>query len=110
MNCIDAVEGTAKTVLTRFSDLSAEYRMDVSEYIRNVKAIIDGAALFIKNNPEVSDAPELLRNVLYDHAKAQWLDRLAKPGDAEPSADTTPDLEYQAYCYDHVFTWGEYPR
>lgn len=69
MNCIDAVEGTAKTVLTRFVELSAEYRMDVSEYIRNVKTVIEGAALFLKTNPEVSDTPDILRDVLYDHAK-----------------------------------------
>ena len=110
MNCIDAVEGTAKTVLTRFLELSAEYRMDVSEYIRNVKTVIEGAALFLKTNPEVCDAPDILRGVLYDHAKAQWLDRLAKVGEQEQAADAAPDLEYQAYCYDHVYTQGEYPR
>jgi hypothetical protein len=44
MNCIDAVEGVAKAMLATFLDASIEYRMDVSEYIRNVKAVTDGVA------------------------------------------------------------------
>ncbi|BBO86405.1 hypothetical protein [Desulfosarcina ovata] len=110
MNCIDAVEGTAKSVLTQFVDLSAEYRMDVSEYIRNAKMVIDGAVLFLKSNPELNHSPDLLRDVLYDHAKAQWLLRLEKAAESDPAAAASPDMEYHAYCYDHVYARGEYPR
>ena len=110
MNCIDAIEGTAKTMLKTFIDMSAEYRLDASEYIRNVKAVIDAAALFVKNNPEVSEMPELLRGVLYDYAKSQWLERLEKTVDSEQEGGGKPDIEYQAYCYDYVYAHGNYPR
>lgn len=109
MNCIDAVEGTAKTMLARFLDLATECRMDASEYIRNVKMVIDGAALFIKQNPEISDTPDILRDVLYEYAKSQWLSRMEKTFEPDPVAGEGPDLEYQAYCYDHVYAQGNYP-
>lgn len=110
MNCIDAVEGTAKTLLTVFLDVSTEYRMDASEYIRNVKAVIDAVLLFVQNNPEISQAPQLIRDVLYDYARSQWLARLEKSVDSEPEAAAKPDLEYQSYCYDYVYAHGNYPR
>ena len=110
MNCIDAVEGMAKALLGKFLDVSTEYRLDVSEYIRNVKAVIDTVILFVKNNPEVSETPELIRDILYDFAKARWLSRLEKAVDSEEEAGAVPDLEYQAYCYDYLYAHGNYPR
>ncbi len=110
MNCIDAVEGTAKVLLSQFLDISTEYRLDASAYIRNVKAVIDAVALFIKNNPEVSETPELIRGVLYDYAKTQWLMRLEKSVDPDREAAARIDLEYQEYCYDYVYAHGNYPR
>jgi hypothetical protein len=110
MNCIDAVEGTAKAVLIKLLDLATEYRMDASEYIRNVKAVVDAVVLFVKNNPEISETPDILRDILYDFARGQWLTRIQKtvePGQAEPE---NADIEYQAYCYDYIYTHGNYPR
>lgn len=110
MNCIDAVEGNAKALLGKFLDVATEYRLDASEYIRNVKAVLDGVVLFIEENPEVSETPELIRDVLYDYAKNLWLDRFKKSVDSDPKADANPDIEYQAYCYDYVYDHGNYPR
>lgn len=110
MNCIDAVEGTAKALLVNFLNVSTEYRLDASEYIRNVKAVIDAVARFVKNNPEVCETPELIREVLYNHAKTQWLGRLEKTVDPDKGMVGKPDMEYQAYCYDYVYTHGNYPR
>ncbi len=109
MNCIDAVEGTAKSMLARFLDLSTEYRMDASEYIRYVKTVIDGVKQFVKDNPEISETSDIICGVLYDYAKKQWIERMGTAVDAEAGAET-PDLEYQAYCYDYVFAHGNYPR
>ena len=110
MNCIDAVEGMAKSLLGKFLDVSSEYRLDDSEYIRNVKAVIDAVILFVKNNPEVSDNPDLIRDVLYDFAKMRWLARLEKTVDSDQPAGAMRDLEYQAYCYDYLYAHGNYPR
>ena len=107
MNCIDAIEGTAKALLGRFLDVSTEYRLDESEYIRNVKAVIDGVTLFVKDNPEICETPDLIRGVLYDFAKAQWLEKTVDP---DREAGAKPDIEYQSYCYDYVYAHGNYPR
>lgn len=110
MNCIDVIEGLAKVLLGKVADVSNEDRLDDSEYIRSVKAIIEAVALFVKNNPEVSETPELIGDVLYDFAKAQWLARLEKIVAADPDAGNERDLEYQAYCYDYLYAHGNYPR
>lgn len=111
MNCIDAVEGLAKAILERFVDVAAEYRMDVSEYICNVKAIVETVTGFVKNNPEISETPELIQDVLCAYAKARWLARFEKTsGDPDQTEGVGPDFEYQAYCYDYVYTHGNYPR
>jgi hypothetical protein len=110
MNCIDAVEGVAKAMLATFLDASIEYRMDVSEYIRNVKAVTDGVALFVKNNPEICETPDLIQSVLYNCAKTMWLSRLEKTIDPDQAGEVKPDLDYQAYCYDYVYAHGNYPR
>lgn len=106
MNCIDAIEGTAKEALTGLVGLSTEYRMDATEYIRNAKPIIEGAVLFLEKNPEVSDSPNILRNVLCAYAKNLWLTHISK----QMASDQSPDLEYESYCYDHIYDRGEYPR
>lgn len=110
MNCIDAIEGTAKSTLEKFMGLSADYRMDATEYIRNVKVVIDGAVLFLKQNPEVDNSPDILQDVLYFHAKTLWMRHLEKQRTSETTADAPPDLEYESYSYDHVYARGEYPR
>ena len=110
MNCIDAVEGTSKAVLTRLLNLTTEFNMDASEYIRSTKVVIDAVASYVGDNPEISDAPELIRDELYDYAKAQWLEHVKKSTDFEPDSPTCADMDYQAYCYDYVYTHGNYPR
>ena len=110
MNCIDAVEGTAKETLDRFLESAAERRLDASEYIQNVKNVIAGVLRFVENNPEVSERPELIQGVLYDYAKKIWLAHLEEPTDPESDSGSTVDREYQAYCYDYVFDHGNYPR
>ena len=110
MKCIDAVEGTAKLMLDKFMDVADEYRQDASEYVRNVKAVIDSAVFFVNANPEISDAPDIIREVLYDYAKSIWIARLQKAIDPEQATDANPDVDYQGYCYDYVYTHGNYPR
>jgi hypothetical protein len=110
MNCIDAIEGTAKALLGQFLDVSTEYRLDESEYIRNVKAVIDGVTLFVKDNPEICETPDLIRGVLYDFAKLQWLAWLEKTVDPDQETGAKSDVEYQSYCYDYVYAHGNYPR
>ena len=110
MNCIDAIEGTAKALLGKFLDVSSACRLDASEYISHVKTVIDGVVLFVRNNPEVCETPELIQDVLYDFAKTQWLARLEKAGDPDLETGAKPDIAYQSYCYDYLYAHGNYPR
>ncbi len=110
MNSIDAVEGTAKTLLGVFVNAADEYRLDASEYIRNVKYVIDAVVHFVENNPEVGETPELIRDELYSHAKALWLERLTQTVDSGLEWPVDSDIEYHAYCYDYVYDHGNYPR
>lgn len=110
MNCIDAVEGTAKSMLDKLLQVADEYRLDASEYIRNVKAVIEAVVAFVTVNPEVSDNPEIIQGVLYDYAKTLWVVRLEKSVNPDPAGGAGADIDYQAYCYDYVYMHGNYPR
>jgi hypothetical protein len=110
MNCIDAVEGTAKAIIGRLLETAAEDRLDASEFIRTIKMVLEATVAFVAENPEISDKPELMRDELYNHAKTLWLAHLEKTLDHGEEADFKPDVEYQAYCYDHVYDCGNYPR
>jgi hypothetical protein len=109
MDSIDAVEGTAKALLNKFLDVATENRQDVSEYIQDVKAVIDTVVQFIKNNPAIGEVPESITDDLYNHAKSQWLKRMEQIVDPEKVSAGGQDLEYQAYCYDYIYEHGDYP-
>lgn len=110
MNRIEAAEGTAKAVLIKLLDLATEYRMDASEYIRNVKAVIDAVAGFVKDNPEISETPDILKEILYGFAKEKWMERIQKATEPGQNESDKADIEYQSYCYDYIFAHGNYPR
>jgi hypothetical protein len=110
MNYSDAVEGVTKAVLARFLDLSTEYRMETSEYIRTVNAVVDAVVSYVKNNPEISQRPDVIKSILRDYARTQWLARLEKTVASDPSEGNEANIEYQAYCYDYLCAHGNYPR
>ncbi len=110
MKCIGAIESMTKALLEKFLDVSTDYRMDVSEYIRNVKAVIDTVILFVKKNPEISETPELIQDVLYQFAKTIWLARLEMSVESDGETGAMRDREYQAYLYDYLYAHGNYPR
>ena len=64
MNTIDVIEGAAKSIITQFLRIFAEDGLDDTEYVRNVKAVIDGMDLFILKNREIIDDPKMLKQVL----------------------------------------------
>ena len=114
MNCIDAIEGTVKSILNHLYRMLQEGNIDDTEYMRDVKAVIDGTDLFILENQEIACKPDTLEKVLYGYARDLWLRHRA-----EQSSDQGPDVppdkeetthEYQGYCYDHFYHHGVYPR
>lgn len=112
MNCIDAIEGTAKCILDRLQQISAKDRLDDTEHIRNVKAVIEAASFFLNKNQEVTDTPEVLQKVLYAYSKQLWMrcNETDKDQDTSPNEADEDDIEYNSYYYDYIYEYGCYPR
>ena len=116
MNCIDAIEGTVKQIIIRIFNQYVTFGQDDSEYILNVKAVVEGAEEFALKNTEIISNPQTLKAVLYDFAKDLWLQNLQKsqPQTAdEASAEKEGASEqdgYYEYYYDHIYHHGGYPR
>lgn len=108
MNCIDAIEGTAKGIIDQFYDGYLEIHMDDSEFIRNIKSVIDATEKFVKKNQELISDPEMLRRILYDYAKERWMENIRQHPEAR---ENDPDgIEYYDYYFDYIFAHGGYPR
>ena len=113
MKCIDAIEGTVKSILTQMHVVCKEDHLDDTEYVRYAKAIIDATDIYTRNNPELVEDPKLLEHVLYIYSRDLWLngqtvgtaDQVSKNPDAD--ADNG---EYQTYYYDYLYHRGLYPR
>jgi hypothetical protein len=133
MKCIDAIEGTVKCILSRIHEVTLEDRMDDSEYVRSIKAVIDATDDFVEGNQEIVPDRNLLKNVLYSYSKDLWRNTASdSPADLEPSPgepvgpkkagaastddapsnhETTPDDDgYRDYYFDYLYRHGVYPR
>jgi hypothetical protein len=112
MKCIDVLEGTAKYILDRLYQLFIHDNLDDSEYVRNVKAVIEAIDAFMQSNPELIADPTLLKDVLYIYSRNLWLfgkqpaDAAAKPAESLNEEQE----EYQTYYYDYLYNRGLYPR
>lgn len=114
MKCIDAIEGTVKKVIDRIHDMFVQERQDDTEYIRNVRQVIEAADAFVQENKEVMPEPEALNRVLYEYAKDKWMDRVqrsfpSETSDGDPEPLSPEDIEYYEYYYDHIYRYGAYP-
>lgn len=139
MKCIDAIEGTVKCILSRIHEVTLEDRMDDSEYVRNVKAVIDATDVFVEGNQEVVQDRNLLKHVLYSYSKDLWRstasdnkiqssaprikekaapkktaassDGAANQADTPPTDDAALDDDgYRDYYFDYLYRHGVYPR
>jgi hypothetical protein len=113
MKCIDAIEGAVKTILSHIHAVSIEDNLDDTEYVRNVRSIIEATHQFIVNNPEIVDNPQLLKDVLYGYSRTLWLtNQQPRPQEepAKPQDIDTEREEYQTYYYDYLYHRGIYPR
>ena len=113
MNVIDAVEGTVKSILNQWHNLCVENQLEDSEYVRNVKSVIEGARQFLTENPELVDDPKLLTEVLYAFSRDLWLSCQAGPDAQTGEKNPPPDeetLAYRTYFYDFLYNRGVYPR
>jgi hypothetical protein len=115
MNCIDAIEGTTKSIIIKLHEAFTEGRVDDSEYIRNIKALLDGVNEFVYSNKELINDPKILEHVLYEFSRELWLSGLKKRLDQESESEDSitgdfEDKEYYEYYFDYIFAHNEYPK
>lgn len=112
MKCIDAIEGNAKAVISKLHRVFVDDRLDVTEYVRNVKAVIDGTDEFLKENKEIIDDPKLLKQVLHNFSKELWLADLKRKVEKKENEKNweAADEEYYEYFYDYIYAHNNYPR
>jgi len=100
--------------MQRLNTVCVEERLDDSEYIRNMKAIIDGTSNFLKDNPEIVEEPDILLQVLYNYSRDLWQKSQQKPESGFPEEKSAipidSDGEYETYYYDYLYHRGLYPR
>ena len=114
MNCIDAIEGTVKCIIGRIHQQFVEDRLDDTEYIRNVKVVLNAADQFIRQNMEITSEPELLYKVIYNYSKDLWLHSLDEILKLEnqmiEAGDMAESKAYYHYYYDYIFNNDTYPH
>ncbi len=115
MNCIDAIEGSAKSIIEKLHEVFVDTSLDDTEYILNVKAVIMGIGEFIRSNKAITSDPETLEHVLYEFSKKIWfsqlLQRQKKESGTEDSEKAGSEIkEYYDYYFDYLYAHGKYPQ
>ena len=114
MKCIDAIECTTKCIISEFYQIYIEEGLDDTEYIRNIKAIINGIDTFIRNNKEIISEAKILKKVLYSFAKELWLANIEKSYDetimSHDEDNSSENNGYYDYYYDYIYNHGGYPQ
>ncbi len=107
MKCIDAVEGTVKCILKQLHSTHDHASSDDSEYIQQVKMVIDAIDEYVLRNPELIDDPAILKQVLYVYSRQLWL-KGQKSCKVGPRTQTENE-DYHTYYYDFLYDRGVYP-
>jgi hypothetical protein len=113
MNFIDAIEGTGCAILHRLHRSYIEGSGDDSEFICNVKMVIEGIEAFILAHAELMIQPDVVVRVLRKYARQLWLEG-GGAGCVQEADGTSPDEDetaaYRRYYFDYIYQHGVYPR
>lgn len=112
MKNIDAVEGIVKYILTALHQYSIANRIEDTDYISNVKTIIEATKLFLEHNIEIIDDPQLVTDILYQFSKDLWLKYVddIKKNELQDTESLAEHHEYNEYYYDYIYHHGIYPK
>ena len=114
MNCIDALEGSAKQIIIELHKVFVEHGLDTTDFILNIKAVISGVDAFLQHNAEIDIDPALPQKILYDFAKQLWLATVLGTDTAVtlPETNRLPQEshDYHTYCFDYIYAHNVYPR
>ena len=106
MNCIDAIEGVTKEIITDIHQAYVQNQLDDTEYVRSVRNVIEGTSLFVMGNREVTTDPELLKQVLFEFSISLWLTGCEAPHE---NPGFTGNDGYKEYYFNHIYRHGTYP-
>ncbi len=113
MNCIDGIEGVLRCILGEFQERYVTGSLDDTDFIPNLRVVIDGAARFLEQNEEIGIAPEILRNVMYKACKKWWMDFAVSQRMVDAASDQeTPNensKEYLDHYFEYIYHHGTYP-
>lgn len=110
MKCIDAVEGTVKSIIKEIYLTHSRNSADDSEYIFNVKTVIDATDQYVRSQPEFIENPEILKQVLYVYSRNLWLQGQQPAGtENKTNVMESENEEYQTYYFDYIYNRGIYP-
>jgi hypothetical protein len=114
MKSIDAIEGAVKCILNKLHEVSVADRLDDSEYIRSVKAVLDATDTYLRRNQQTLAPAGALKSVLYDYSKDLWRSAHEDTQTAKHLSRTPPMVVendgYRDYYYDYIYNHGVYPR
>ncbi len=110
MKCIDAIEGTVKSIIKEIHSTYTRNSADDSEYIYNVKTVINATDQYVRSQPEFIENPEILKQVLYVYSRNLWLlGQQPAAVESKTSALDSENEEYQTYYFDYLYNRGVYP-
>lgn len=114
MKCIDAIEGTVKFVIKELyaTHIQHSASADDSEYIYNVKTVIQATDQYVRTHPEFIEDPQILKRVLYEYSRNLWLlgkEPVAVHSETATGLTDSGNDEYQTYYYDYIYNRGVYP-
>ena len=110
MKCIDAIEGSVKNIIKEIHSAHTRNSADDSEYIYNVKTVIDATDQYVRSQPELIENPDILKQVLYVFSRNLWLlGQQADASETKANAMDSENEEYQTYYFDYIYNRGIYP-
>lgn len=114
MNCIDAIEGTLKSVIRHLFRLYRDNQVEDTDYAREVKTVIEATCQFLKENKEIIENHQILESILYQYAKQLWLKHIlsSRRTDNTPSArqQREDEKDYFDYFFDYIYNNETYPQ
>ncbi len=106
MNYIDAIEGTVRVIIQHLHAHFVDGNQDDSEYIRAIRLIIEGAASFVADHPELMTPQDVFKEVLYQYAKGLWMETINA---IYPALAAAEPHDYRSYYFDYIYAHGTYP-
>jgi hypothetical protein len=114
MQCIDAVEGVLKGIISGMAQRYADGEVDDLEFIRIVRTAVDCAVKFLEENKEIGTQPQILEKVLFDWGKAAWRCIHTQKAASDPfkpkDMALTQDEGHEDYLFDYIYKRGLYPE